>query len=108
MCDDFSHEFSLLSKKHDLIAISVTDPYEAIFPNINLAALTDLETGQKQLIDTGAYQREHSYREAAERHLAALQKLTAKENSGFIGIRTDLPYLPPIEEFFKMRSLPFK
>ena len=104
MCPDFSHEFSLLAKRHDLIAISVIDPYEVAFPNINLAALTDLETGEHQLIDTGSPSRQKSFMEASEKRLNELKTLAAKNDAGFIDIRTGQPYVKPIEQFFKMRS----
>lgn len=104
MCPDFSHEFSLLAKKHDLIAISVIDPYEVSFPNMNLAALTDLETGNHQMIDTGNSARQKSFIEASENRLKELKMLAAKNKAGFIDIRTGQSYVKPIEEFFKMRS----
>lgn len=104
MCPDFSHEFSLLSKKHDLIAISVIDPYEVAFPDINLAALTDLETGEHQLIDTGSSSRQQSFTEASEKRLKELKTMIAKNDAGFIDIRTNQSYVKPIEQFFKMRG----
>lgn len=104
MCPDFSHEFNILSKKHDIIAISVLDPYEVSFPNVNLAELTDMETGQHLVIDTGSPSRQHSFMEAAEKRLAEIKTLMAKGKGGFIDVRTDKPYSHEIERFFKMRG----
>lgn len=104
MSPDFSQEFKLLAKKHDLIAISVMDPYEVTFPNINLAELSDLETGQQQMIDTGSSMRQKNFREASEKHLQMLKTLMTKIGGGFIDIRTDRPYFKDLERFFKLRS----
>ncbi len=104
MCPDFSHELTLLSSKHDIIAISVTDPYEATFPNVNLAELTDMETGKHQVIDTGSASRQRSYMEASEKHIEELKALMAKAKGGFIDVRTDKPYSHEIERFFKTRG----
>lgn len=104
MCSDFSHEYNLLSKKHDMILVSVIDPYEVAFPNINLAELTDLETGKRQMIDTGAFIRQRSFKEATERRLNMLSELAAREGGGLIDIRADSPYVSAIERFFKLRS----
>lgn len=104
MCPDFSHEFSLLSKKHDLIAISVIDPFEVSFPNINLAELTDLETGKNMMIDTGSSKRQQQFTQASEKHLKDLKSLTKKYDAGLIDIRTDQSYVKAIEKFFKTRS----
>lgn len=104
MCPDFSSEFSLLSKKHDLIAVSVIDPYEQSFPNVNLAELSDLETGKNTVIDTGDSSRRTRFMENSEKHLKDLKKLAEKSGGGLIDIRTDKPYLKAIEDFFKKRG----
>jgi uncharacterized protein (DUF58 family) len=104
MCPDFSHELEILSIKHDVIAISVTDPYEFAFPNINLAALTDLETGKNQMIDTGSSALQQGFQEASEKRFKELKKLMKKTGSGFIDIRTNRPYLPELKKFFKLRK----
>ncbi len=104
MCPDFSHELTLLSSKHDIIAVSVTDPYEATFPNVNLAELTNMETGKHQVIDTGSPSRQRSYIQASEKHMEELKELMAKAKGGFIDVRTDKPYAHEIERFFKTRS----
>ncbi len=104
MCPDFSHELTLLSAKHDVVAISVIDPYEVSFPNVNLAELTDLETGEHQVIDTGASSRQRSFMEAAEKRLSEVKTLVEKGKGGFIDIRSDKPYSHEIERFFKMRG----
>lgn len=104
MCPDFNSEFSILAKKHDLIAVSVIDPYEQSFPNVNLAELSDLETGKGQLIDTGDSSRRRQFVDSSEKHLKDIKKLADKCGSGFIDIRTDKPYLPAIQQFFKKRG----
>lgn len=104
MCPDCSHELTLLAKKHDLIAISVIDPYEVSFPNVNLAELSDLETGKNQVIDTGSLSRQRAFIEASEKHLKELKTLMGKIGGGFIDIRTDRPYFKEIERFFQMRG----
>lgn len=104
MCPDFTSEFQLLAKRHDMIAISVLDPYEALFPNINLAELVDLESGARQVVDTGSLSRQRSFQQASEKRLKMLKELAAKSKGGFIDIRTNQPYQNAIEQFFKTRG----
>ncbi|MGZ3633704.1 MAG: DUF58 domain-containing protein [Parachlamydiaceae bacterium] len=104
MCPDCSHELTLLSKKHDLIVVSVIDPYEMTFPNVNLAQLVDLETGNQQMIDTGSPARQQAFVESSEKHLKELKTLMGKIGGGFIDIRTDRPYFKEIERFFQTRG----
>jgi uncharacterized protein (DUF58 family) len=104
MCPDCSHELALLAKKHDLVAISVIDPFEVSFPNVNLAELSDLETGKHQVIDTGSSTRQRAFMESSEKHLKELKALMGKIGGGFIDIRTDRPYFKEIERFFQTRG----
>jgi len=43
-----------MGKRHDLIAVSVTDPREIALPDVGLIELEDAETGQRVVIDTGS------------------------------------------------------
>lgn len=104
MCPDFSREFSLLSKKHDMIAVSVVDPYEHTFPNVNLAELSDLETCKSKIVDTGDSARSRRFAEASEKRLKELRQLAEKFSGGLIEIGTDKPYLHAFEQFFKKRG----
>ncbi len=104
MCPDFSSELKLINKSHDLIAISVIDPYEQSFPNINLAELSDLETGKHQVIDTGDSSRQRRFMENSEKHLKDLKTLLKKSGGGLIELQTDKPYQQEIEKFFKTRG----
>ena len=42
------------NRKHDVIAVHVTDPRERVIPNVGLVILTDPETGVSGLYDTGS------------------------------------------------------
>lgn len=104
ICPDFSHELAIISRKHDMIAIAISDPYEIAFPNINLAMMTDLETGSKRLIDTGYNPLLKSYHDSAARKLSQIKDLMGHNSGGFIDVRTDQPYLEAIKRFFKSRG----
>jgi uncharacterized protein (DUF58 family) len=104
ICSDFSHELSLVVKKHDLVAIGIADPYEVAFPNMNLVSLQDLETEETRLIDTSSPRVQEHFRSLAQQHLEKCHYLMKSVGAGFIAIRTDQSYLPPIRKFFKLRE----
>lgn len=52
--EDFERPMRVLGKRHDLIAMSITDPRERSMPNVGLLELEDAETGELVLIDTGS------------------------------------------------------
>jgi uncharacterized protein (DUF58 family) len=52
LCSQPSHDFTLIAKKHDLISIAVTDPYELDFPKMKLVRIKDLESGNTAVVDS--------------------------------------------------------
>jgi uncharacterized protein (DUF58 family) len=44
-----------LARKHDVVAIQVSDRLERAFPNIGWVPLVNAETGQTQTVSTGSY-----------------------------------------------------
>ena len=44
---------SICGRKHDLIAMTLSDPREREFPNVGLLTLRDAETGERCEVDTG-------------------------------------------------------
>lgn len=51
---NYANEVKVMTKRHDLIAISVSDPLESHLPNVGLLPLIDLETGKEEIIDTSS------------------------------------------------------
>ena len=49
---DFKNLLSVSNKRHDVVAVTITDPREVDLPNIGIIKLKDAETGEDFLIDT--------------------------------------------------------
>jgi len=58
--EGFEHAMVTANRKHDVIAVLVTDPRELAVPDAWLVALRDAESGRTRLVDTGsaAFRRE--------------------------------------------------
>ncbi len=52
--EGFERPLRILSKRHDLIALSITDPRETVMPDVGLIELEDAETGERVVLDTGS------------------------------------------------------
>ncbi len=103
LCPLPTQALHLISKKHDLITIAVTDPLESAFPDVALATLHDLETGLEQTIDSGDASLRKKFKEQGQGRLDDLEQLMQKIRAGFVPIRTDESYIKPLRKFFKAR-----
>lgn len=64
---DYRAKMKVLSKKHDFIALLVSDPLEKNLPDLGLMEICDLETGERLLIDSSS----RAVREAFEKQSRA-------------------------------------
>jgi uncharacterized protein (DUF58 family) len=100
----FLHELSIVSRKHDCIAIRIEDDSDMVFPVTGTVELEDPETGAILLAAGGA----GSFRNAYERYWSASWAATSRElerrNVETIDIRvSDDPALK-LMEFFERRK----
>ena len=106
--DDYQRAMQIANKRHDLVAITITDPREIELPDIGLVELEDAETGEIIMLDTAdlttrqTFARETSIsREERDRNLRTM-------NVDSIDIRTDVSYIEPLIKFFRMRAKRFR
>jgi uncharacterized protein (DUF58 family) len=95
---------SIANKRHDLIAISLTDPIELNLPNMGIAQFDDPETGQSFLIDTSDHRLQQEYRERAQQRLKERRDLFGSVRMDHIDLRTDVPYFQSLIRFFRARE----
>ena len=88
--EGFEHQLRVLGKRHDLIAVSITDPREVKMPNIGLIALEDAETGEQILMDTGSSAIRKEYRRlgAARQDRRDQQRPDDRRDEGVAHFRT--------------------
>ncbi len=104
MSEDFYKPLQIANRKHDMIAVKITDPRESSFDNVGLLELEDAETGEIFVIDTASkdFRREFSAR--ADEDVQALRRNFRVINLDFITVQTDQSYIVPLISFFKMRE----
>ena len=101
--NNFDHEATLISKRHELIAIQVYDKYEKQFPDLGLVQLRDLESKLLYLIDSSDPTVQSHYQQQAEKRQYGLKHLMNKLGAGFISIASDESYNKALLQFFKHR-----
>jgi uncharacterized protein (DUF58 family) len=102
--DGYDRILRIVSKKHDLIAVELSDAREDQLSESGLMKFRDAESGQERWIDTSdpAVRKEFAWfwkTKRAERRTAFMRsKVDA------IPIRVDRPYIKPIVDFFRLRE----
>jgi len=102
--EDFERSMRILSKRHDLIAVSVGDPREQALPNVGLIELEDAETGKRVLVDTGSAAVRKRYEQHACERAARLRAALASMDVDQIEICTDREYVRDLVRFFRSRE----
>ena len=101
---DYTKPLQIANRRHDLVAIKVTDPRESSFEDVGLIELEDTETGEVFMIDTGSAEFRREYAARAEEDLNRLKHDFRLINLDFINIETDRSYIVPLINFFRMRE----
>jgi len=102
--EDYKRPLAVANKRHDIIAVSVTDPREIDMPDIGIVNLEDAETGRSFLIDTSSFAVRKKYNLDAVSMHAQRDQIFRSVNVDHINIRTDEPYTGALYKFFKMRE----
>jgi uncharacterized protein (DUF58 family) len=94
----------VLGKKHDLIAVSITDPREVTMPSVGLVELEDAETGEVVLLDTGSRKVRAQYEREGRERMAALKGVFASSGVDHIEVMTDRDHVRALVRFFRARE----
>ena len=99
----YERAMRIMAKRHDLIAVTVTDPREVRIPNVGLIELEDAETGELVLIDTSSSRVRAEYERRGRDRSSALASQFASVGVDQIDIQTDTDYVRSIVRFFENR-----
>jgi len=94
----------LANRRHDLVALSTTDPRERELPDVGFVTLDDAETGEQLEIDTSNPGLRRRYAQAAQSHAEALSQSLRGCGVDLLELSTDEPYLPALQRFFRGRA----
>lgn len=96
------------NKKHDVIAVAMSDPREMFLPVFGFIELEDAETGEKKLIDCNDREFVSEYSNISLRRQEKRNSLFKSIGIDFIEISTDVPYTNSLISFFKSRARRFR
>ena len=101
---NYETNVKLARQKHDLVAISISDPREKDLPKIGLINLRDSESGETLLIDTDNREMTKLLTSYEREKRGNFKKLFRSIGVDTIEIDTDGSLVEPIIRYFKIRE----
>jgi hypothetical protein len=92
------------NRRHDLIAVQIADPRESEMPNVGVLALEDAETGEVMELDTANPAVRKRFKELSIERARRMVNDFRAEGVDTLELKTDAPYIPALQRFFKTRE----
>ena len=99
---------AVCGRRHDLIAVNVTDPREETLPDVGFVNLIDAETGQLVELDTRNPKVRAMFQQQAAGWAEALSQQLKRSGVDELPIGTEDDYVSDLRRFFNMREKRFR
>ena len=97
-------KLQISNRRHDLIALIVSDPREFELPDVGWITLEDAESGDQIDLNTADATVRERYREMANSRQKTVQKILRSAGIDLLDLFTDTAYLPTLLSFFSSRK----
>jgi uncharacterized protein (DUF58 family) len=101
---DWEKPLQVANKKHDTVAIAISDRREKELPDVGLIELEDAETGEVILVDTSDPQIRKLFADESAKKLKDREVIFKKRDVDFVEISTEGSYVEPLVRFFRKRA----
>lgn len=101
---DFKKMLAVANKRHDIVAVTITDPRELEFPAMGLVKLFDPEKKSDFILDTSDNRVRLEYAQNNQQRIKRRELLFNSLRVDTIDVRTDMPYSQSLVKFFKSRE----
>jgi uncharacterized protein (DUF58 family) len=104
LAEDFQRALKIANNRHDLIAVTITDPRELQIPPVGFIELEDAEMGETVLIDTYNADIRRDFARYANADRENLLKTFRSAGIDHIDVVTDRSYVEPLVQVFRQRA----
>lgn len=101
---DYAPQLRIAARRHDVIAVSVSDPREERIPPMGLLELEDAERGGTVLVDTNSRQFRETLARERQRRDAERSAMLRASGVDEIRVSTGTDYVDPLLRFFRRRE----
>ena len=92
------------NRRHDVVAVQITDRFELELPALGRLVLNDAETGEVIEVNTGDARKRAAFAERQTRAQSETARLFRSAGIDAIQLRTDQPYSIALARFFETRE----
>lgn len=101
---EFARPLALAARRHDIVAIKVTDSTDADLPTAGLLKIADPETGAARLVDTSSPKVRRAYAGYAARRESTLKQVFDTVGIEYLSVDTDGTPMHCLARFFRRRQ----
>jgi uncharacterized protein (DUF58 family) len=100
----YEKQMQVIGGRHDLVAVSLSDPREAEVPGVGLVDLADAETGETRTLDTSNASLREAYRASWQDHTARLRHFCTRSGIDHLPITAGENYVTRLVRYFAQRE----
>jgi uncharacterized protein (DUF58 family) len=101
---DYERLLLVTNRRHDVVALCITDPLETSWPKTGLLALADAETGTSTWVDTASPEWRTAFADRAARRRTARDAGLARAKIDRVELTLGDDYIEPLLAFFRARA----
>jgi uncharacterized protein (DUF58 family) len=101
--EGFDRALAVAGRRHDLVAVRISDAREHELPPLGLVELEDPETGQRVVVNTSSRVFGAAFRAVEGSRKEALDRALRRSQVDVIDITSGEPWVKPLMRFFQRR-----
>lgn len=101
--DSYEHTLKIAAKRHDITGVRVYDVREEEMPNIGMVNMTDAETGETLVVNTGSKAVRMQYGQYYKDRVKYFTETFSRCGAGALSTRVDESYVTKLLGYFKSR-----
>jgi uncharacterized protein (DUF58 family) len=103
-CTDLEKPLRIAGRKHDLVPVAISDPFEEGFPKLGLVEMEDPESGQRLLVDTSDPLVRGRFARLMQQRRDERKKLFQRLELDFVELKGGQDYGNALARFFRARA----
>lgn len=101
---NYEKMLQVTNRRHDLVAVSITDPREMVWPDSGLLMLQDAETGSNLWVDSGSRAWRQAFAQQSDTRSTRRDSAFTRARVDHIPVTVGQDYVVPLLTFFKERA----